>query len=34
VDDIKKGLKTLVDAGVKTIQEIKDTAAGGMIASV
>jgi len=34
VDDIKKGLKSLVDAGAETIQEIKDVGGGGLIASV
>ena len=34
VDDIKKNLKLLVDAGAKTIQEIKDVGGGRLIASV
>jgi predicted enzyme related to lactoylglutathione lyase len=34
VDDIKKSLKSLVDAGAKTIQEIKDVGGGKLIASV
>ena len=34
VDDIKKYLKLLVDAGAKTIQEIKDVGGGRLIASV
>jgi len=34
VDDIQKSLKSLVDAGAKTIQEIKDIGGGGLIASV
>ena len=34
VDDIKKSLKSLVEAGAKTIQEIKDIGGGGLIASV
>ncbi len=34
VDDIKKSLKSLVDAGAKTIQEIKDVGGGRLIASV
>ena len=34
VDEIKKSLKSLVDAGAKTIQEIKDVGGGGLIASV
>jgi predicted enzyme related to lactoylglutathione lyase len=34
MDDIKKSLKSLVDAGAKTIQEIKDVGGGGLIASV
>jgi len=34
VDDIKKSLKLLVDAGAKTIQEIKDIGGGGLIATV
>jgi predicted enzyme related to lactoylglutathione lyase len=34
VDDIKKDLKSLVDAGAKTIQEIKDVGGGRLIASV
>jgi predicted enzyme related to lactoylglutathione lyase len=34
VADIKKRLKPLVDAGAKTIQEIKDVGGGGLIASV
>jgi predicted enzyme related to lactoylglutathione lyase len=33
VDDIKRGLKSLVDAGAKTIQGIKDVGGGGLIAS-
>lgn len=31
VDDIKKSLKSLVDAGAKIIQEIKDIGGGGLI---
>lgn len=34
VDDIKKSLQSLVDAGAKTIQEIKDVGGGRLIASV
>jgi len=34
VDDIHKSLKSLVDAGATTIQEIKDIGEGGLIASV
>ena len=34
VDDIKKSLKSLVDAGAKIIQEIKDVGGGRLIASV
>jgi predicted enzyme related to lactoylglutathione lyase len=34
VDDVQKSLKLLVDAGAKTIQEIKDIGGGGLIASV
>jgi predicted enzyme related to lactoylglutathione lyase len=34
VDDIKSSLKLLVDAGAKTIQEIKDVGGGRLIASV
>ena len=34
VDDIHKSLKSLVDAGATTIQEIKDIGGGGLIASV
>jgi len=34
VDDIKKSLKPLVDAGAKIIQEIKDVGGGKLIASV
>jgi predicted enzyme related to lactoylglutathione lyase len=34
VDDIQKSLKSLVDAGAKTIQEVKDIGGGGLIASV
>ena len=34
VDDIKKSLQSLVDAGTKTIQEIKDVGGGRLIASV
>ena len=33
VDDIKTSLKLLVDAGAKTIREIKDIGGGGLIAS-
>jgi predicted enzyme related to lactoylglutathione lyase len=33
MDDIKKSLKSLVDAGAKTIQEIKAVGGGGLIAS-
>ena len=33
VDDIKDSLKSLVDAGAETIQEIKDVGGGGLIAS-
>lgn len=34
VDDINKSLKLLVDAGAKTIQEIKNVGGGRMIAAV
>lgn len=34
VDDIKKSLKSLVDAGAKIVQEIKDVGGGRLIASV
>jgi predicted enzyme related to lactoylglutathione lyase len=34
VDDIQKSLKSLVDAGAKTIQEVKDIGGGGLIAIV
>ncbi len=34
VDDIKKNLNLLVDAGAKIIQEIKDVGGGRLIASV
>jgi predicted enzyme related to lactoylglutathione lyase len=34
VDDIKKSLKSLVDAGAKITQEIKDIGGGGLITSV
>jgi len=34
VDDIQKSLKSLVDAGGKTIQEVKDVGGGRQIASV
>ncbi len=34
VDDIKKSLKNLVDAGAKTIQEIRDVGGGRLIASI
>ena len=34
VDDIQKSLKSLQDAGAKTIQEIKDVGGGRLIASV
>ena len=34
VDDIKKSLKSLVDAGTTTIQEIKEVGGGRRIASV
>jgi predicted enzyme related to lactoylglutathione lyase len=34
VDVIKNSLKSLVDAGAETIQEIKDVGGGGLIASV
>lgn len=34
VDDIKKSLKSLVDAGAKTIQEAKNVGGGRQIASV
>ncbi len=34
VDDIKKGVKSLVDAGAKVIQEVKDVGGGRLIASV
>ena len=34
VDDIKKSLKLLLDAGGKTLQEIKDVGRGRLIASV
>ena len=33
VDDIEKSLKSLVDAGAKIIQEIKDIGGGGLTAS-
>lgn len=34
VDDIQKSLKTLVDAGAKTIQTVKNVGGGRLIASV
>jgi predicted enzyme related to lactoylglutathione lyase len=34
VDDIRKSLKSLVDAGAKIIQEVKDVGGGRLIASV
>ncbi len=34
VDDIKKSLKSLVDAGAMIIQEVKDVGGGRLIASV
>ena len=34
VDDIRKSLKSLGDAGATAVQEIKDIGAGGLIASV
>jgi len=34
VDDIRKSLKSLVDAGATTIQEVKDVGGGRLIASV
>ena len=34
VDDIKKSLRSLVDAGARTIQQIKDVGGGKLIASV
>lgn len=34
VDDIKKSLKSLVEAGANIIQEIKDVGGGRLIASV
>ncbi len=34
VDDIKKSLQSLVDAGAETIQAIKDVGGGRLIASV
>ena len=34
VDDIKKSLKSLVDAGAATVQEIKDVGGGRLIASL
>ena len=34
VDDIQASLQSLLDAGAKTIQEIKDIGGGGLIASV
>ena len=34
VDDIKKSLKSLVDAGAITIQEIKNVGGGRLIASI
>jgi len=34
VDDIRKSLKSLVDAGAKAIQEVKDVGGGRLIASV
>ena len=33
VDDIKKSLKLLVDAGAKTVQEVKNVGGGRLIAS-
>lgn len=34
VDDIRKSLNSLVDAGAKTVQEIKNVGGGRLIASV
>ncbi len=34
VDDIQKSLKTLLDAGAKTLQEVKDVGGGRLVASV
>jgi predicted enzyme related to lactoylglutathione lyase len=34
VDDIKQSLKSLLDAGAKQVQEIKDVGGGRLIASV
>ena len=34
VDDIKKSLKLLVDAGAKTLQETRDVGGGRLIASI
>jgi predicted enzyme related to lactoylglutathione lyase len=34
VDDIRRNLKSLVDAGTKPVQEIKDVGGGKLIASV
>jgi predicted enzyme related to lactoylglutathione lyase len=34
VDDIKKSLQLLMDAGAKTVQEIKNVGGGRLIASV
>jgi predicted enzyme related to lactoylglutathione lyase len=34
VDDIQKSLQSLVDAGAKLVQEIKDVGGGRLIASV
>lgn len=34
VDDIRKSLKALVEAGAKTVQEVKDVGGGRLIASV
>ena len=34
VDDIQKSLQSLLDAGAKPVQEIKDIGGGGLIASV
>ncbi len=34
VDDIKQSLQSLLDAGSKTVQEIKDVGGGRLIASV
>jgi predicted enzyme related to lactoylglutathione lyase len=34
VDDIYKSLKSLLDAGARPVQEIKDIGGGGLIASV